>query len=50
MLGVRARAYETLVAAGLPPRDASLVYAIAFVLLWLGLLTLLDWRKVIIKV
>jgi predicted acyltransferase len=42
--------YEHLFASWLAPIDASLAYAIAYVLLWLGLLTLLYRRRIFIRI
>jgi predicted acyltransferase len=43
-------AYENLFASWASPRNASLAYALCFVLLWLGLMALLYRRKIFIKV
>ena len=42
--------YSHLFASWASPINASLAYAICFVLLWLGLMWLLYWRKIVIKV
>ena len=42
--------YQVLFASWLPPRLASLAFAIAFVLLWYGILLVLYRRKIILKV
>lgn len=42
--------YRELFASWLAPRNASLAFALAFVLLWLGILTLLDRRGIHFKV
>jgi predicted acyltransferase len=42
--------YETLFASWLPPADASLAYAITYVLLWLGLISLLYRRRIFIRI
>jgi predicted acyltransferase len=42
--------YETFYARWLPPETASLAYAISFVLLWLGLLSLLYRRRIFIRI
>ena len=42
--------YEHLFATWLSPYNASLGYALAYVLLWLGLMTILYRRKIFIKV
>jgi predicted acyltransferase len=47
---LRSWAYEHLFAAWLSPYNASLAYALAYVLLWLGLMTILYRRKIFIKV
>ncbi|MDX2032551.1 MAG: DUF5009 domain-containing protein [Blastocatellia bacterium] len=47
---LRSWAYEHLFATWLSPYNASLGYALAYVLLWLGLMTILYRRKIFIKV
>jgi predicted acyltransferase len=42
--------YETLFASWLPAADASLAYAITYVLLWLGLISLLYRRRIFIRI
>ncbi len=42
--------YERLLASWLSPLNASLGYALGYVLLWLGLMTILYRRKIFIKV
>ena len=42
--------YEHLFATWLAPINASLGFAIGYVLLWLGLMTILYRRKIFIKV
>ncbi len=42
--------YNGLFASSLSPINASLAFAIAFVLVWLGLMWILYWRKIYIKV
>jgi predicted acyltransferase len=42
--------YENLFASWASPVNASLAFAIAFVLVWLGLMWILYWRKIFIKV
>jgi predicted acyltransferase len=42
--------YDGLFASWLTPVNASLAFAIAFVMLWLGLMWLLYWRKIFIRV
>jgi predicted acyltransferase len=42
--------YRTFVAWGLPPVDASLAFALSFVLLWFGILWLLYRRQIFLKV
>lgn len=42
--------YNNYFLSWLSPINASLVFAIAFVLLWLGLMWILYWRKIYIKV
>ena len=41
--------YDGLFASWLTPVNASLAFAIAFVMLWLGLMWLLYWRKIFIR-
>jgi predicted acyltransferase len=47
---VKTLLYERLFASWLAPIDASLAYAIAYVLLWLGLLSLLYRRRIFIRI
>jgi predicted acyltransferase len=42
--------YSGLFASWLPPLRASLAFAIAFILLWLGLMWILYWRKIYIRI
>jgi predicted acyltransferase len=42
--------YESVFATWLPPRVASLAFALVFVLLWYGVLLILYRRKIILKV
>jgi len=42
--------YETLFSAWLAPANASLAYAVTYVLLWLGLLTILYRRRIFIRI
>jgi predicted acyltransferase len=42
--------YEHLFASWLDPTDASLAYALTYVLLWLGLLSLLYRRRIFIRI
>ena len=42
--------YQGLFPPWLPPRVASLAFAIAFVLLWYGILLVLYRRKIFLKV
>jgi predicted acyltransferase len=42
--------YERLFASWLDPTDASLAYAITYVLLWLGLLSVLYRRRIFIRI
>ena len=42
--------YNGLFASWLPPVRASLAFAIAFILLWLGLMWILYWRKIYIRI
>ena len=42
--------YQSVYLPWLPPRVASLVFAISFVLLWYGILSVLYRRKIILKV
>jgi predicted acyltransferase len=42
--------YQHLFLSWAPPYKASLAFAIGFVLLWLGLMWILYWRKIFIKV
>jgi predicted acyltransferase len=42
--------YQHLFLSWAPPYKASLAFAISFILLWLGLMWILYWRKIFIKV
>jgi predicted acyltransferase len=42
--------YQIVFASWLPPRLASLAFALSFVLLWYGILLVLYKRKIILKV
>ena len=42
--------YQSVYLPWLPPRVASLAFAISFVLLWYGILSVLYRRKIILKV
>jgi predicted acyltransferase len=42
--------YEHLFASWLPPADGSLLYALLYVLIWLGLMAILYQRRIFIKV
>jgi len=42
--------YETFYARWLSPENASLAYAITYVLIWLGLLSLLYRRRIFIRI
>src|SRR5262249_7201764 len=46
---VQSIVYRRLFASWLAPRNASLLFALAFVLFWLGLLWLLHRRNIILK-
>jgi predicted acyltransferase len=41
--------YQTFYASWLPPRDASLLFAITFVLVWFAILSVLYRRKIFVK-
>ncbi|HYB70923.1 MAG TPA: heparan-alpha-glucosaminide N-acetyltransferase domain-containing protein [Candidatus Bathyarchaeia archaeon] len=49
-LTLRTYLYETLYARWLPPVDASLAYAITYVVLWLGLMSVLYRRRIFIRI
>jgi len=42
--------YEALFASWLEPRNASLLFAVSFVLLWFGILTVLYRKNIVLKV
>jgi predicted acyltransferase len=42
--------YEVFYAHWLAPENASLAYAVTYVLLWLGFLTLLYRRRIFIRI
>ena len=49
-LVLKAYLYETFLASWLWPANASLAYAVMYVLLWLGLLSILYRRRIVIKI
>ncbi len=49
-ISIEAATYQALFASWLPARPASLAFAIFFVLLWLGILTILYRRNIFLKV
>ncbi len=49
-VSIQNAAYQALFASWLPPRVASLGFALMFVLLWYGILLVLYRRKIILKV
>jgi predicted acyltransferase len=42
--------YQSAYASWLDPRNASLLFALTYVLLWLGIMWVLYWRKIFLKV
>jgi predicted acyltransferase len=50
MVSVQSVIHRELFASWLAPRDASLAFALSFVLLWLGILWWLDRRGIVVKV
>ena len=42
--------YETFFASWLAPANASLAYAVAYVVVWLGLLSFLYRRRIFIRI
>jgi predicted acyltransferase len=42
--------YQSMFLSGLPPHDASLAFALSFVLVWLGILWILHRRGIFLKV
>jgi predicted acyltransferase len=42
--------YQSVFQPFLTPKNASLAYAITFVLLWYAILRLLEWRRIVLKV
>jgi predicted acyltransferase len=42
--------YQSVFLPWLPPRVASLAFAISFVLVWFGILTVLYKRNIVLKV
>ncbi len=42
--------YQSAFASWLAPKNASLLFAVCYVLLWLGVMTLLYRRRIILKV
>ena len=49
-IAVQAAIYRSMFASWLEPRNASLACAICFVLLWLGILTVLYRKRIILKI
>ena len=49
-ISLQAAIYRSLFASWLAPRNASLLFAVCFVLLWLGILSLLRRRNIILKI
>jgi predicted acyltransferase len=49
-LVLRSYVYETVFASWLAPANASLAYAITYVLLWLGLLSIMYRRRIFIRI
>ena len=49
VVSVQAAVYRSLYASWLAPRNASLLFALSFVMLWLGILSLLRRRNIILK-
>jgi predicted acyltransferase len=47
---LKAYLYETLYASWLEPANASLAYAVSYVILWLGLLSILYRRRIFIRI
>lgn len=50
VVSVQSAVYQSLFASWLSPRNASLAFALTFVLLWYGILSILWRRKIILKV
>ncbi len=50
MAGVKGPLYRTLFASWLPPFDASLAWALCYVLLWLGVMWILYRRRLFLKI
>ena len=49
-VAVQAIVYRGAFASWLPPRDASLAFAICFVLFWYGVLRVMQRRGIVFKV
>ena len=49
-ISIQSAIYQSVFASWLPPRVASLAFALTFVLLWYGILLVLYRRKIILKV
>ncbi len=49
-IALQAAVYRSMFASWLEPKNASLAFAICFVLLWLGILTVLYRKRIILKV
>jgi predicted acyltransferase len=48
-IALEAWIYQTFYASWLPPKDASLLFAITFVLVWFAILSVLHRRKIFLK-
>ena len=49
-IALQAWIYQTFYASWLDPRNASLLFAATFVLVWLGILWVLYQRRIFVKV
>jgi predicted acyltransferase len=49
-VSIQSAIYQVAYASWLPPRVASLAFALSFVLLWYGILLVLYKRNIILKV
>ena len=50
LISVQAAIHRSLFASWLPPKAASLLFALSFVMIWLGILALLQRRNIILKI
>jgi predicted acyltransferase len=50
VVSLQSAIYESIFASWLPPKDASLLFAVCIMLIWLGILTILHRKQIYLKV